>query len=244
MAAAPSLSRTSSAVGKFEARLVNGRVGMRRSLLFVAVAAGLGYLVLSHFISLDTVLPGYFPSSSFSSSLSSSPRSKGSPSATTDAALALRPPDEYLDPPRIRLELQNPVYNVRVMRSILQHSNTSWQGKPDEAKGYFIQSLIWMQVVRPCRRHLAQRTCLLTAVLWINRLTDCGQTSRETRWTPDADFRTRRARQRRSTIPSLPVTSTHGLFIQTTGKSVTTSPSTSSANCPKPCRRHRTRSGS
>ena len=175
MAAAPSLSRTSSAVGKFEARLVNGRVGTRRSLLFVAVAAGLGYLVLSHFISLDMVLPGYFPSSSSPSSLTSS-RSKGSLSATTDAALVRRPPDEYLDPPRVRLELQNPVYNVRVMRSILQHSNTSWQGKPDEAKGYFIQSLIWMQVVSARGRdldsgHTCSRQCFGS--------TDRGTTARQ-----------------------------------------------------------------
>jgi hypothetical protein len=46
------------------------------------------------------------------------------------------------------LTLQSPKYNLKVLRSILQHSNTSWQTSPKEAQGYFVQSLIWMQMVR------------------------------------------------------------------------------------------------
>lgn len=45
------------------------------------------------------------------------------------------------------LTLKTPRYNLLALRSILQHSNTSWQTTPKEARGYFVQSLIWMQMV-------------------------------------------------------------------------------------------------
>lgn len=46
------------------------------------------------------------------------------------------------------LTLKTPRYNLLVLRSILQHSNTSWQTTPKEARGHFVQSLIWMQMVK------------------------------------------------------------------------------------------------
>lgn len=64
-----------------------------------------------------------------------------SPAVPTD-------PDANLEPKIVPLQLQNPGYSVRVLRSILQHSNTSWQDAPGETQGYFMQSLLWMQTVR------------------------------------------------------------------------------------------------
>lgn len=45
------------------------------------------------------------------------------------------------------LTLKTPRYNLLPLRSVLQHSNTSWQTTPKEARGYFVQSLIWMQMI-------------------------------------------------------------------------------------------------
>lgn len=56
--------------------------------------------------------------------------------------------DEALGYKAHPLTLQTPRYNLLVLRSILQHSNTSWQTTKNEAQGYFVQSLIWMQMVR------------------------------------------------------------------------------------------------
>lgn len=47
----------------------------------------------------------------------------------------------------LRLGLQSPMYNVRVLRTILTHQNNTWQDMPGEARGYFVQSLLWMQPV-------------------------------------------------------------------------------------------------
>ena len=52
-----------------------------------------------------------------------------------------------LEPRPIRLELQSPIYSLRILRSILQHSNNTWQDMEGEAQGYFIQSLLWLQIV-------------------------------------------------------------------------------------------------
>jgi len=46
----------------------------------------------------------------------------------------------------LRLEMESPLYNIRVLRTILQHQNNTWKDKKGEAQGYFIQSLLWMVV--------------------------------------------------------------------------------------------------
>jgi hypothetical protein len=60
------------------------------------------------------------------------------------------------------LTLHTPRYNLLVLRSILQHSNTSWQTTKNEAQGYFVQSLIWMQMVRLRCSHFS---CYITDTL-------------------------------------------------------------------------------
>lgn len=46
------------------------------------------------------------------------------------------------------MEVINPLYSIRVLRSILQHSNNTWQDQEGECQGYFIQSLLWLNIVR------------------------------------------------------------------------------------------------
>lgn len=73
------------------------------------------------------------------------------------AAAAQSAPDEELDerngwelgPSVYRMQLQGPIYAVRVLKSILHHSNNTWRGKEGEAQGYMVQSMVWMQIVSP-----------------------------------------------------------------------------------------------
>ena len=46
------------------------------------------------------------------------------------------------------MQILSPLYSVRVLRSILQHSDTSWQDIKGECRGFFIQSLLWLNIVR------------------------------------------------------------------------------------------------
>lgn len=61
------------------------------------------------------------------------------------------------------MQILSPLYSVRVLRSILQHSDTSWQDVKGECRGYFIQSLIWLNIVRAKRStaplHKMPRLC-------------------------------------------------------------------------------------
>jgi hypothetical protein len=45
------------------------------------------------------------------------------------------------------MDIVNPLYSVRVLRSILQHSNRTWQDREGECQGYFVQSLLWLNIV-------------------------------------------------------------------------------------------------
>ena len=45
------------------------------------------------------------------------------------------------------MEIINPLYSVRVLRSIMQHSNRTWQDQKGECQGYFVQSLMWLNIV-------------------------------------------------------------------------------------------------
>lgn len=75
-------------------------------------------------------------------------RQRDGPSDTTIDLLSEEEENGWLlEPLPVRLELRQPMYNVRVLRSILHHSNNSWQDMPGEAQGYFLQSLLWLQIV-------------------------------------------------------------------------------------------------
>ena len=120
------------------------RIASRRSVQLFAIVAsvflyllyGSPYFILYRNTDVDLSTPTerlFSPSSSASQLKTSAP---------------LEDPEALLEPIVVPLQLQNPSFNVRVLRSILQHSNTSWQDTPGEAQGHFVQSLLWMQVVR------------------------------------------------------------------------------------------------
>lgn len=124
------------------------KLASKRSMqVFALVAAGVLYfLYTSPSFSLSPDIEASAPFTSISSSTSSLSYASSEP----------QDPEALLEPKIIPLQLQNPTYNIRVIRSILQHSNTSWQDTPGEARGYFVQSLLWMQVVRHLAGHSAQ----------------------------------------------------------------------------------------
>ena len=47
----------------------------------------------------------------------------------------------------VSMQIISPSYNIRVLRSILNHSNHTYQDMPNEAHGYLIQTFIWLHVV-------------------------------------------------------------------------------------------------
>ena len=49
----------------------------------------------------------------------------------------------------VSMQIISPSYNIRVLRSILNHSNHTYQDMPNEAHGYLIQTFIWLHVVSP-----------------------------------------------------------------------------------------------
>ena len=48
----------------------------------------------------------------------------------------------------VPMQVVSPSYSVRVLRSILTHSNHTYQDMPNEAHGYLIQTFLWLHVVR------------------------------------------------------------------------------------------------
>lgn len=45
------------------------------------------------------------------------------------------------------MEILSPAYKVRVLRSILNHSNHTWQDMEGELQGYIIHTLLFMNIV-------------------------------------------------------------------------------------------------
>lgn len=135
----PSLIRMGNGSAKYESRPLSGaaRRPSRRILPMLLVAFVLCYLAYTHLTSSTAI------------QLRTSKETTSSTFSKQDGTLAKSaPPAEVeLEPRPHKLELVSPMYNVKVLRSILQHSNTSWQDKPGEAHGYFVQSLVWFQNV-------------------------------------------------------------------------------------------------
>lgn len=91
---------------------------------------------------------------------SSSAHSRGA--SDRDNSVAYEHLDEAKGYEAHPLTLQAPKYNLLVLRSILQHSNTSWQTTPKEARGHFVQSLVWMQMVCSIPAHSCKITLTCT----------------------------------------------------------------------------------
>lgn len=148
----PSLVKVGNGSAKYDPRGVTARRPTRRFFPLVLVAFALSYLAYTRFShSATSLYNGQTPGAS--SVISTEKKSP-------DLEDVKKP--EVLEPRPHKLELLTPMYNVKILRSILQHSNTSWQDKPGEAHGYFIQSLVWFQNVRvglmmlarPLRSHI------------------------------------------------------------------------------------------
>lgn len=138
----PSLIRMNNGSAKYESRpLTAARRPTRRVLPLLLLAFVLSYFAYTHF-SGNATLPSILDKSSASFSTIKDGRS----------GRELPPAEVELEPRPHKLELVSPMYNIKVLRSILQHSNTSWQDKPNESHGYFVQSLVWFQNVSSSRR--------------------------------------------------------------------------------------------
>lgn len=131
----PSLIRLGNGSAKYEPRPLTASRRPSRRVLPILLAA----FVLSYF--------AYTQLSSSTLPASDAKRSSASSFLSKDAGAGrdLPPAEIELEPRPHKLELVSPMYNIKVLRSILQHSNTSWQDKPNESHGYFVQSLVWFQ---------------------------------------------------------------------------------------------------
>lgn len=142
----PSLIRIGNGSAKYEPRPITAaRRPSRRMLPLLLVAFVLSYIAYTH-LSGNGALPSM---KAGKTSTSSFIRNGG------NSGRDLPPAEVELEPRAHKLELVSPMYNIKVLRSILQHSNTSWQDKPKEAHGYFVQSLVWFQNVSLLYRLLA-----------------------------------------------------------------------------------------
>lgn len=136
----PSLIRMGNGSAKYESRpLTAARRPTRRVLPLLLLAFVLSYFAYTHFSS-STALP----------SIASKPSSFLSTIKDASSGRELPPAELELEPRPHKLELVSPMYDIKILRSILQHSNTSWQDKPKEAHGYFVQSLVWFQNASVC----------------------------------------------------------------------------------------------
>lgn len=138
----PSLIRMGNGSAKYESRplasAAPARRPARRILPILLVAFVLSYLAYTQLTSSAAI------------QIRTGKEVTSSLSKAKDGKLSkdLPPAQVELEPRPHKLELVSPMYNVKVLRSILQHSNTSWQDKPGESHGYFVQSLVWFQNVR------------------------------------------------------------------------------------------------
>jgi hypothetical protein len=148
----PSLIRIGNGSAKYEPRPLSGsarRPATRRVLPLLLVAFVLSYLAYTRLSQGDDTRAG----DTRASILSSIPNPQGlalekkQPQQQALAAPVSETASVELEPKPHRLELVSPMYNIKVLRSVMQHSNTSWQDKPGEAHGYFVQSLVWFQNV-------------------------------------------------------------------------------------------------